>query len=606
MTTAKTHFEMAIRTVKRFQWVQVACTLLLVGSLFLTGCSSCTSFLSRNVKSAQDNTSYWERKTPHHRVIIFVHGVFGDPHDTWTNAGTKASFPTLVSKDKTFDDADIYVFGYPTTFTGSTLDVDQLSGLLQTRLQAVGITKDYDELVFVAHSMGGLIVRDFILKEGPGLAKKVPMIVSYATPYTGSDAARIAQTFAENPQLKSMEKLASGGYIAGLQTRWSAFEERKQIRTFCAYETAPVVKTNLTDTIIVARESATNGCSERIEPIPDDHLGIAKPSNDQSQSFIVLLNAYNSVFQASKTQLELNAQSLPSLVDLLRVDTRRRSYLLTGPVDIRKVTNARETWFIENLEVAAGGVIYVGATGLDLKVRGRVSVAQDDQIIVASFPPDELKASRGADGLPGITGAGSTGADGGGNGNPGANGQPGANGGAGTNGANSGDLFLSLNSLPSRRIGLALLGQKGGDGGNGGRGGDGGTGAAGTAGISGVFGCTRGGGNAGQGGSGGPGGSAGAGGNSGAGGHAEVVVPVQLREAAQQAIRASLEVAVVGASGSVGTGGNGAASGPAGGGNGFCGGGAGKGPGGAGGSGGGPATTPTPGAPPSLVIKSAS
>src|SRR5260370_42263184 len=89
----------------------------------------------------------------------------------------------------------------------------------------------------------------------------------------------------------------SGSYIGSLQTRWSAFEPRKQIRLFCAYETAPVVKTNLTDTIIVARESATNGCSERIDPIADDHIGIVKPSNDRSQSFIVLRNAYDSSFQ---------------------------------------------------------------------------------------------------------------------------------------------------------------------------------------------------------------------------------------------------------------------------------------------------------------------
>jgi hypothetical protein len=189
----------------------------------------------------------------------------------------------IVAKDKTFDDADIYVFGYPTKFRGSTLDMDQLSDLLHQRLTAEKITQNYDEVAFVAQSQGGLVVRDFLMKDGPSVAKKVPMIYTFATPYTGSDAARIAGTFGNNPQFKSMEKLASGGYIASLQTRWSAFEERKQIRTFCAYETAPVVNTNLMDTIIVARQSATNGCSERIDPIADNHIGIVKPSNDHTR-----------------------------------------------------------------------------------------------------------------------------------------------------------------------------------------------------------------------------------------------------------------------------------------------------------------------------------
>ena len=579
---------------------------LLFVAIFSAGCSSCSRVISGGNGSAQDDTSYWERKTPHHRVIVFVHGVMGDPRDTWTNDGTKASFPTLVAKDKTFDDADIYVFGYPTKFRGSTLDVDQLSDLLHQRLIAEKITQNYDEIVFVAHSMGGLVVRDFLMKDGPSVAKKVPMIYTFATPYTGSDAARIAGTFGDNPQFKSMEKLASGGYVASLQTRWSAFDERKQIRTFCAYETAPVVKTNLTEAIIVARESATNGCSERIDPIADNHIGIVKPANDHSQSFIVLQNAYNSVFQPTATQLELTAQTLPSLVDLLRVDTRRRSYLVKGPVDVRKVASARETWFVENLEFASDGVIYVGSTGLDLRVRGQIVVPREDQEIVASFPPDEMKAARGTDGGPGQAGAGASGTDGGGNGNAGGNGQAGGNGGRGANGANSGSVTLNLANLPTRKIMFALLGQKGGDGGNGGRGGDGGAGAGGAAGVSGAFGCSRGGGDAGQGGVGGPGGAAGVGGNGGAGGAAEVMVLGNLREAAQQVIKATLEVAPSGSAGNPGGGGNGAASGRAGDGNGFCGGGRGKGPGGNGSPGAGPATTPISGAAPTLVIRSAS
>ena len=580
--------------------------LLLAVTLAVLGLSSCGKGSGGGGGSAQDDTSSWERKSSRHRVIIFVHGVMGDPKDTWTNDGTKATFPKLVAKDKTFDDADIYVFGYPSKFRGSTLDVDQLSDLLHQRLTAEGIVKNYDELVFVAHSMGGLVVRDLLLKDGSELAKKVPMVYSFATPYTGSDAARIADTFGNNPQFTSMRKLASGSYLGSLQTRWSAFPERKQIRTFCAYETAPVVSVNITDAIIVARESATNGCSERIDPIADNHIGIVKPANDHSQSFIVLENAYNSMFQATATQLELTAQSLPSLVDLLRVDTRRRNYIVKGPIDIRKVTAAREAWFVDNLEFAPGAVIYVGSVGLELKIRGRVTVPNDDQVVIASFPPEEAQAARGSDGGPGAAGPGASGTDGGGNGNPGGNGQPGGDGKPGVNGANAGDLVLQLAAMPNKRIMLSLVGQKGGDGGYGGPGGNGGAGAGGAAGQSGAFGCNRGGGNAGQGGNGGPGGSAGPGGNGGAGGHEEVSVPPSLREVAQQFVKASLQVAAPGSAGAPGGGGGGAASGRAGDGNGFCGGGAGKGPGSSGGPGGGPNVTPIPGAAPTLVIKSSS
>ncbi len=158
--------------------------------------------------------------------------------------------------------------------------------------------------------------------------------------------------FREQPAITSMRKLASGSYLGSLQTRWSAFPERKQIRTFCVYETAPVVSVNITDAIIVARESATNGCSERIDQIADNHIGIVKPANDHIQGFIVLENAYNSMFQATATQLELTAQSLPSLVDLLRVDTRRRNYIVKGANRHPQGHGCSGAWFVENLKFA--------------------------------------------------------------------------------------------------------------------------------------------------------------------------------------------------------------------------------------------------------------
>ena len=538
--------------------------------------------------------------------MVFVHGVMGDPKSTWTNDGTKETFPKLVAKNKTFADADIYVFGFPSKFSGSTLDIDQLSDLLHQRLDAEGITKNYDDLVFVTHSLGGLIVRDFLLKEGPNAAKTVPMIYSFATPYTGSDAARIATTFGKNPQFGAMRKLASGSFLGSLQSRWSAFPGRKQIRTFCAYETAPVVNTDLSTALIVARESATNGCSERIDPIADDHLGIVKPANERSQSYIVLQSAYESVFQPSPNQIELNAQTLPSLVDLLRSDARRRSYLVKGPVDIRTVTAARETWFMENLDFAPTGVLYVGSIGLELRVRGRITVSQDDQIIFASFPADERQAIRGVDGIAGTAGPGGSGTDGGGNGNPGSGGQPGGDGKPGMNGANSGDLSLQLGSLPNKRVSISLLGQQGGAGGNGGRGGDGGTGAGGAAGVSKVFNCERGGGDAGQGGPGGPGGGAGVGGNGGNGARAEIEIPANLRETAQQMIKVSTQPAQPGELGTPGEGGAGGASGRAGDGNGACGGGRGKSPGAPGRRGSIPTTNYPSVLSPSLVIRSLS
>jgi len=537
-------------------------------------------------------------------VIVFVHGVIGDPRATWTNDSTKEFFPDLVVKNRAFDDADVYVFGFPSRLRGSTMNIDQLSELLHQRLELTGITKNYEDIIFVAHSMGGLIVREFLMKD-QDVAKKVPMIYFFATPFTGSDKARLGQTLGKNPQFTDMISLVNNSFLGSQQSRWAAFPLRKQIRSYCAYETAPILSTSLgADAMVVARESATNGCSERLDPIAADHIGIAKPANEHSQSFGVLQLAYRATFQPASEQLELSVQTLPSVIDLLRSDNRRKSYLVKGPVDIRQVTSARETWFAENLEFAPDGIIYVGSIGLEFKVRGRLTVPQDDHTLFASFPTQEQQAAAGSPGGAGQAGGGAAGTDGGGNGLRGANGQGGSDGSHGIDGLSSGDVALELTSSPNKRVLIALLGQAGGVGGAAGAGGAGGTGSGGAAGQSGAFGCNRGGGNGGPGGDGGPGGAAGLGGNCGRGGRLDVRVPAAIREVAQRLVTISTQIASVGAPGTPGAGGAGGTSGRAGDGNGFCGGGRGAGNGNPGPAGTRPPDSRPACVAPSLVIRS--
>jgi predicted acylesterase/phospholipase RssA len=69
----------------------------------------------------QEREGFYIRNNAQHSVIIFVHGIFGDPVQTWTSK-TGAYWPQLLTIDRAFDGFDVYAAGYNSPkFGGSSV-----------------------------------------------------------------------------------------------------------------------------------------------------------------------------------------------------------------------------------------------------------------------------------------------------------------------------------------------------------------------------------------------------------------------------------------------------------------------------------------------------
>ena len=68
----------------------------------------------------------------------------------------------MLTTDQTFDGADIFVYSYPTGFW-ATLSIDELAENMRSVLIADGVS-NYQKIVFLSHSMGGLVTRAYLLK----------------------------------------------------------------------------------------------------------------------------------------------------------------------------------------------------------------------------------------------------------------------------------------------------------------------------------------------------------------------------------------------------------------------------------------------------------
>jgi pimeloyl-ACP methyl ester carboxylesterase len=123
---------------------------------------------------------YDPRKTP----VLFVHGVSGTPRD----------FRFLIEglDGRLFQP---WVYSYPTG-----LHLDTVAAHLDQTLRQLQGRHAFQELVVVAHSVGGLVCRSLILRQaGMAAGPRIPLFVTIASPWDGVNVARLGAEYAPDP-----------------------------------------------------------------------------------------------------------------------------------------------------------------------------------------------------------------------------------------------------------------------------------------------------------------------------------------------------------------------------------------------------------------------
>ena len=137
--------------------------------------------------------------------IVFVHGLTGDQNRTWTHPSSSEPWPKTLLRIQ-IPKARLLAFGYDayvvrrgTAVSNQLVDhsLDFVNALTALRHRTESSTRP---LIFVAHSLGGLVCKDAILqlKNNPdpylrNVFQSIAAIAFLGSPHEGSDLASWAK-----------------------------------------------------------------------------------------------------------------------------------------------------------------------------------------------------------------------------------------------------------------------------------------------------------------------------------------------------------------------------------------------------------------------------
>jgi pimeloyl-ACP methyl ester carboxylesterase len=269
-------------------WIEVRIKLLLAAFLFFLGTAHSFSQITAGQPAAQP--------VLRPRVIVFVHGLHGS-RESW-RAANGAYWPEMIRSDPRFAFSDVVVAEYPTPPSNGKMTSIQLADILWSRLQQDHVW-EHREVVFLAHSLGGILVEEMLLRH-PAEAARVRFIVSYGTPHEGSSLARMASVYDKDPLLDDLSDTSDNAFLTQLESNWRGHDSVNGIHRFCAYEaedTKPESRVGRylrAHARVVSYFSATYGCDVTTPPqeIRADHLNMIRPLDRQSSAYDFFYRVY--------------------------------------------------------------------------------------------------------------------------------------------------------------------------------------------------------------------------------------------------------------------------------------------------------------------------
>jgi len=236
--------------------------------------------------------------------VVFVHGLGGDSWTTWMADKDHISsfWPNWLAED--VPGLGIWTLGYAAN--GSKWKEESMP-LADRGNQVLDLLYNEDlgqrPLVFITHSMGGIVVKQILrnaddlgVKRFASILKQTRGIAFIATPHSGAHIANFAELAsavyrtnehvkelsAHDPRLRELHGWFLNKYLENHAVVCRTYCEKRELRP-----EIPLLGIKLPKGILVVDETSAepNIKGERAIPLDEDHISICKPADRSAQIY---------------------------------------------------------------------------------------------------------------------------------------------------------------------------------------------------------------------------------------------------------------------------------------------------------------------------------
>ncbi|HAC63797.1 MAG TPA: hypothetical protein DCF68_09720 [Cyanothece sp. UBA12306] len=226
--------------------------------------------------------------------VLFVHGINADPRTTWMPDNKLQGFPEeswLYWLGEDIPDVAVWTLGYPASASGWKGFTMELKERADTITNLLLNHPDLDKnrpIIFVTHSMGGLLVKHILRRALSGdypnaksLVEQTKGIVFLSTPHRGSNLANFIEGLAFLLPSVNVSELRENEPTLLELNNWFCLNFNRlklQVQVFCENQPTPAQKGffgKLFRKIVVDKDSATLALPDvSVTSLDADHSSI--------------------------------------------------------------------------------------------------------------------------------------------------------------------------------------------------------------------------------------------------------------------------------------------------------------------------------------------